>query len=191
MFISSLVLGVIIGMLTKKDIRTLTKLPIKAIYLPFIAFGSQYCLDVIAASQFGGLQDWLGIVHSASYLLLFWWIYLNRSLSGIWWIAGGTLLNFLVIIANQGFMPVDPGRLPEEVRLNLLNGLNGTHRLLSADSALYFLADIFYLSWPFQELDSIGDVLLAAGAGIVLFRGMQNQPNSPDEAYHLETGSQE
>lgn len=173
MLVSAIVLGLICGLLFKKDIRTLSQIPLRALYLPVLAFGIQFLLDFLAASQYSWLQDWWGVIHSGSYLFLFWWIYLNRRLPGMWWIGGGTLLNFLVIIANEGFMPVHPGPLPEEVRMTLLKGFNGTHRLLRADSVLYFLADIIYLPWPFRELNSIGDVLLAAGSGWLIFRGMQ------------------
>lgn len=183
MLVSAIVLGIICGLLFKKDIRTLSQLPVRAIYLPVLAFGIQFLLDFLAARQYSWLQDWWGVIHSGSYLFLFWWVYLNRNLPGMWWIGGGTLLNFLAIIANRGFMPVHPGPLPEEVRMTLLKGFNGTHRLLRADSVLDFLADIIYLPWPFRELNSIGDVLLAAGAGWLIFRGMQKSTR-PVGTYH-------
>lgn len=182
MLISALILGLVIGLLAKKDIRNLGQLQVRAIYLPIFTFIIQFVLDLMAARQLGWFQYWWGIIHSFSYLFLFLWVYLNRSLPGIWWIGGGTLLNFLVIISNKGFMPVHPGHLPEEVRVTLMNGFNGTHTLLRADSAFNFLADIFYLPWPFKEMDSIGDVLLAAGAGWMIFQGMQ-KPTGEDRVY--------
>jgi hypothetical protein len=98
-----------------------------------------------------------------SYLPLLLFVWLNRDLAGIWIAGLGILMNFTVILANQG-MPV------LEAAAEIAGGsgdlvLTAKHVLLTPATRLPFLGDVIPL--PGAVL-SLGDVFLAIGVGSFL-----------------------
>lgn len=85
----------------------------------------------------------------------------NWYRAGMWLVGLGFSLNVLVILANGG-MPVDPDAI------RVMGGdptgavLVGKHHLMSATTALPWLADVIPLP-PIDLIVSIGDIVLVAG----------------------------
>ena len=111
--------------------------------------------------------------HVGPYLLLLFGLALNRHR----WefrIAGlGVLLNFLVIAANAGSMPVDPGLARRAGNAELVRLLESPHYVshmpLTERTRLKPLADVLPLPMVFPRPrffspGSIGDVLITVGA---------------------------
>ena len=108
-----------------------------------------------------------------TYLTLFGFIAVNMRLPWLRIIALGVALNFVVIVANGGLMPVSPETLSEiapEYSATVLDGNpvpNSKDILLEKrETALWWLSDIFTLprflsSWKIAF--SAGDVVIIMG----------------------------
>ncbi len=80
----------------------------------------------------------------------------------------GTLFNFLAIAANGFKMPVYVSELLTDIeakRMFLASGKDLVHTLLTEETRLKFLCDIFTLHppYPFSKTISVGDIFLLSG----------------------------
>ncbi len=108
-----------------------------------------------------------------SYLLIILGLALNRHRWELRVVGVGVLLNFLVIAANGGSMPVDRGlaeRAGNAAMVRLLDVPNYVnHRPLTAKTRLKPLADVLPLPMlcprpRFFSPGSVGDILITVGA---------------------------
>nr|MDA8189332.1 DUF5317 family protein [Dehalococcoidales bacterium] len=95
----------------------------------------------------------------------------------------GLLLNFLVIVANGGYMPASYERLQSlgldaEIQLLRENGHYGKDVLSAPETRLAFLGDNFSIDTPAtrKKLFSVGDVFIATGAFILVSEAMVWRP---------------
>lgn len=100
----------------------------------------------------------------ASFIPLLAVVWLNKDQQGLWLAGIGVLMNFTVILLNEG-MPV----LAEAIELSGgtfdPTSLDGKHVVLDDSTSLPFLADII----PFPgSVISLGDVFLAIGLGVFI-----------------------
>jgi len=109
----------------------------------------------------------------AAYALLCAGLLVNRHLWGMRIAAAGVALNFLVIAANGGSMPVDRELAVRAGNTGLVQLLDSrayiTHKPISAQTRLRLLADILPLPLiiprpRFFSPGSIGDILVTGGA---------------------------
>lgn len=113
-----------------------------------------------------------GLLSSQILLLFFCW--LNRRLSGIWLLAFGLILNLLVMLVNGGFMPVSPAtashiappEIVETIPLGSRLGYTKDVLLMPAQTHLEPLSDRFLLrdNSRYNAVFSLGDILIALGA---------------------------
>ncbi len=130
-------------------------------------------LKAAVYSTFGmqllGSGLWSRIGHLIVTLVLLAVIWANRDLPGFWIAGLGILLNFLVILANGGSMPVSIAgaeRLGLPTDPALFHQQYGAANILQSEGArLWFLGDII-VSPPFlpAKVISVGDAVLAIGA---------------------------
>jgi hypothetical protein len=94
----------------------------------------------------------------------------NVTIPGMAIVALGATSNLLAIVANGGYMPVDPAALAAIGG----GGPGYSNSSVVADPALRPLTDIFALpAWiPFNNVFSIGDVLLGIGIGATIVAAM-------------------
>lgn len=123
-------------------------------------------LQVLSAS----LPVWTAAaLHLASYVLALIFIWSNRRTPGLALAGLGGSANFVAISANGGVMPASASATSAAgiVPSNTFENSTVVH-----DARLPFLGDIF--AWPeplpFANVFSIGDVLLVAGAALLLYR---------------------
>ena len=115
----------------------------------------------------------------ASYPVAGVFVAANRRLPGVPLAALGAALNFLAIVANGGVMPASPSAL---ATAGLPQGVPGYRSSTAvADPRLWFLGDVLAIpaSWPFSNVFSVGDVLLALGAVWGLHRVCGSRLASP------------
>jgi hypothetical protein len=120
----------------------------------------------------------VSIVTSQLLLLIFAW--LNRYLPGMWILIAGLVLNMAVMIANGGFMPINPDTAErilgaERIASFELGSRIGYKDILlpATETRLEWLADRFLPPvWlPYQVAFSLGDVFIALGAfGILAYQ---------------------
>jgi hypothetical protein len=171
----AILLGVPTGLLVAHWQKRAWVFPLLRVpWLVIFAFLPQLFSFFLPATRMLIPASWVsaGLLVSQVLLLVFCWF--NRHLSGIWLLAIGLTLNFLVIAANHGFMPISPqtaGRLyPQDVvqtiPLGSRFGYGKDILLMPADTHLVWLSDRFLPpeGFPYQAAFSLGDVVIAAGA---------------------------
>ena len=73
-------------------------------------------------------------------------------------------------------MPVRADVIPKDMATALATGHGGTHMLMTVATKLGFLADIFYISLPYQhQLISMGDIIINVGLLILVIMGMKKE----------------
>ena len=102
------------------------------------------------------------------YFALLYVSLLNIKKSFMMLVFFGSLFNFAAIAANGFKMPVHVSELLSDVeakKMFLLSGKDLVHSLLTDESRLKFLCDIFTLHspYPFPKTISVGDVFLLSG----------------------------
>lgn len=148
---------------------------LKYLWLIFAAFLPQYVAFYLSGDR-QNISAFL-LPFSQALLLIFAW--LNRQLFGMMILLLGMALNFTVIAANRGFMPISPQTasylVPQAVLENIQPGERfGTKDILlpPEDTRFEWLADRFLPpAWSaYQVAFSIGDVLIAFGVFLLLTR---------------------
>ncbi|MGE5633354.1 MAG: DUF5317 domain-containing protein [Caulobacteraceae bacterium] len=143
-------------------------------YFFILAFIIEFSAVFMASKGFNFLKNNIIFIHALSYILLFIGIYFNRTIFAFKIIFLGVFLNFLVIMANGGQMPVAADTM---IRIGLTDNLlaiqNGkivTHTIIGGHTALSFLGDIFAFGKPYPrpKIFSIGDVIMAVGVFIYI-----------------------
>ena len=148
---------------------------LKHLWLVFAAFLPQYIVFYVS----GDRQNVSALLLPLSQALLLIFAWLNRQLPGMMILLLGTALNFTVIAANRGFMPISPQTashlVPHAVLENIQPGERfGTKDILlpTEDTRFEWLADRFLPpAWSaYQVAFSFGDVLIAFGVFLLLAR---------------------
>jgi hypothetical protein len=173
LYASAILIAAILALVLGGDLRRLASLEVRR--LPWIVFS--FALPLIAPLCLrAGLDS--RIVPAAltllSYGTLFYGLAANSKIPGIAAIGLGSLANLAAVAANSFRMPVRLDLFEPAVRAQEAARLAGslTHAELGAGTNLSFLADI--IPWRlFAErpsMVSIGDVVIALGAGYLVFR---------------------
>ncbi len=130
-------------------------------------------------------------VMSAALICVF--VYVNRHVAGMPLVALGFALNALVIVAN-GAMPVsqDAADFAQVSTDAAADGTDARHELLTDRTVLSPLADVIpvRLPSPFawgSNVVSAGDVVLAAGIGLLVMAGMR-RPGAGRRARQIARG---
>lgn len=153
---------------------------IRHIWLVFIAFLPQFFAFRLTATRNYFPDEYVPLVLVGSQLVLLIFTALNIAVPGMRVLGAGLALNFLVILANRGMMPISPETVRRLVPPDLPPGLWSVGKrfgvgkdivLEKGDTTLWFLSDTFVLSLSetYRVAFSIGDVLIALGAFWVLW----------------------
>jgi len=147
------------------------------LWLAIVAFLPQFFVTYFERTR-ALAPDWLAalaIVTSQVLLFLFAWF--NRHLPGMLVLIIGLVLNSTVMIANGGFMPINPQTVERIVGEEKIASFESGNRigykdiLLPTDETrLELLADRFLPpdGFPYQVAFSLGDIFIALGAFWIL-----------------------
>lgn len=177
-----LIVAVAISYLRGGRFHHVAAAPLRLTWLLFVGVAVQLGVDVAAGRGWlpdAGLLGWSLLL--LSQLLVIGFLVANRQLPGTWLIAGGLLLNAVVIAANQA-MPVDPAAI-RAIGLEGATVPPGKHTLMTEATRLPWLADIIPVP-PLRSIISVGDLVL--GAGVVplshaLMTPSEEQPDVTDD----------
>ena len=173
MLVESVGSALLISKLQGGKLGNLVNVHIKKWWLFTGAAFIEFSASIIRAREIEPLWRWLDNnvlwLQLASYGLLIAGLLYNRKWKGIRWILIGVVLNFVVIMANGGRMPVEvTGFDPQVYHTSLetlASGKDLTHGMANESTRLLFLADIIHLKkpYPLPKSLSIGDVLMMMG----------------------------
>jgi hypothetical protein len=173
--IATLVAGLAAGYAMGGRLRNVDQMRIRLPWLAIVALGLQFV-------AFSPLRDPLGdagvvAVHLVSYGLLVWFVIVNRQRVGIVVAGAGLLMNFLTIALNGGYMPASRRALKaagEEFSGATANNSTVIHE----GTRLWFLGDVFAIPHGtiLANVFSVGDVLIIAGAAILIASAMRSAP---------------
>lgn len=172
-------------------------------WLVLIAFVPQYVIFFLPATRHLFPTPIVSVILISSLIVLAMFAWLNRNQSGFKLLAGGLLLNLLVIVANGGLMPISPQTierlsLPATYVDNMVQigerfGYSKDIVLPLETTKLWWLSDIFLMPrwlirWlPLDSAFSLGDILIAVG-GILFFwqTGAASQDQNPLRHNHYQ-----
>ncbi|MDG4658354.1 DUF5317 domain-containing protein [Ectobacillus antri] len=173
MVFDGILLSIIIGFLRKGSLKGLADFHVKHGWI----FPVLLLIEVFVFI----MQDKILFVKTLSnyiYILVYivglFFLYINRHHRGFTIILIGVLLNFIVIAANGGRMPVsiEAATVLDPVFVDMLkNGdLYAKHQALTSDTNLGFLGDIIPITDPYpkSQVISIGDVIMNVGIFIFI-----------------------
>jgi hypothetical protein len=105
----------------------------------------------------------LAVVHVATYAAAGWFVWVNRSIPGLWLIALGAASNGITIAVNGGTLPARAGAMASAGLAPKPGEFVNSGTL--AHPHLAYLGDVFAIpaGWPLPNVFSIGDVLIVAG----------------------------
>jgi hypothetical protein len=122
-----------------------------------------------------------------SYMVLILAVWYNKQLKGMNIIILGIILNFAVIIANGGHMPVLLSSLYrvglDDFALILKEGSYVTHTLITEKTLGAFLADVIPLPSPLPDpsVISFGDFLMFCGVFSLIQNAMLKKEQNSEE----------
>ncbi len=183
MLVETLVLAILVSFAAGGRLKGLQELDMTVLWLPVLSVllerGGAAAVNHIGFIQ--GLKDpFTMITELVAYAAISVFIYKNLHIAGMKFILLGTIMNFLVILVNGGYMPVDP-------QLGLKYGFTQSlaalehgrifaHEVVHDQTSLILLSDIIMIPppWPFPKTISIGDVLIDIGAIFLIFKAMKS-----------------
>lgn len=181
MLLDAAVLTIIVGVIAGGRLGRLKDLDLRAPAAFIAAAVLQVVLMVLGARQAAMLAALGPTLHLASFVLLLGGLWLNRHLPGVRLVGLGAFLNFLVIAANDGSMPVDRGlaeRAGNDALVELLDSPDYTmHEPATEATRLRPLADVLPLPMlvprpRFFSPGSAGDIFVTIGACWLILHGL-------------------
>ncbi len=177
-----MILAVLVGFLFKGRLQNLSSNPLHGALLILAGlilrnFPTVFRLPFLSGSA-GAAAQFAPVLFLVSYVLLVIGISMNLSRWPMIPILAGTLMNFAVVLANGGFMPVSGASLLyagyDMSRIPASGVLDMNHILLTAQTRLSFLSDIIAIPrpYPFPQIISVGDVVMCLGMFLFIVIGM-------------------
>jgi uncharacterized protein YebE (UPF0316 family) len=167
MVFDGMIISVILGLLRGGSFRSFSELRLNYGWI-FPALLAVQLIVFITQNNFSWMAAISPYIFIAVYVVGLCFLWMNRDQKGIMLIWIGVLLNFIVMIANGGRMPVslDAAAILDPAFTTFLKeGLYAKHQILTDASVFGFLGDIIPLSHPYprEQVISIGDVIINIG----------------------------
>ncbi|MGI6713185.1 MAG: DUF5317 domain-containing protein [Bacillota bacterium] len=171
MLYEAIFLALGVGLIARGKLSRLAKIQLKNIGLVFISLAIQLGIDV-AAHYIDLIVIYRLFFQGLSYILLFIFLFLNRKVPGVVFLALGFLMNFIVIMFNGGAMPTIVTGIDPEYIKSIKSGEVITYTLISEKTKLRWFADILIQPWPKAKAFSIGDIFISIGIFWLVLRTM-------------------
>jgi hypothetical protein len=178
LLLSVLATAVLVGVMRGGRLGVLGEHPWRARFLPFLAVSLQIVAFLPDESASLGTRTFAAWLHGASYGLVLAFVWANLRAPWMWLIGCGLVANAIVIFANGGFMPVQPGAPGFANAEAAVKGLYNNVALVSQHTRFWLLGDIFETpGWvPLRGAFSIGDLAIGVGGFALVQRLMRTPP---------------
>jgi len=175
---SSILLGLLLALVRRGDLRRLASLHFRWWWLIIGAFLLKFAVVRLSSEGVSWMATVGPALHILVYALVLLPLILNWGLPGMRLVAAGTALNFAVIAANQGRMPVLETTMVLAGKAQTLDrlraGSDAIHTVVTSETTLPWLSDWIPVPFPLASVVSPGDVLLAVG--VILLINTVTQP---------------
>ena len=184
LYVYIIIISIIIGLLRKGKLSSLSQISLKKIELIVLACLIQGGIIFLGSKEIKFVLDYSSYMIIFSYIVLLLAAWYNKNIKGIKIITLGIIFNFIVIVANGGHMPVLLSSLYKvglnDFALVLKEGTYITHTLITEKTLFGFLADVIPLSPPFPDpsVVSAGDFLMFYGVFSLIQNAMMKKHNS-------------
>ena len=135
--LAAIAAGLVTGLLLARWRRHPYQAPdLKHAWLVFVAFMPQFAAFYLPGSRHLFSEFWAAFLLPFSQALLLMFAWLNRRLPGMMILLLGAALNFTVIAANRGFMPISPQTASHLVPQAVLENIQPGERFGTKDILL-------------------------------------------------------
>ncbi len=184
-FVVTAIVSGAIGHIRGGRLDNLSQLSIRWSGLVLIALGLQIVVIYGPGRSDARSYSFAALLLLGSYALLFATVLANWRLPGMLLLGLGAALNFLVILANGGWMPVTAEHLAAAGFISSPTALTSGDRVLyskdvvldSPETNLPWLSDVFMIpkAGLFSAVFSVGDALMMLGLFILIQFGMLHE----------------
>ncbi len=175
-------LGLFAGWLRQGSIKQLKQINIISWPLIILALLIQGLIWIDFNLQDSYLNSIYPLLYTFSFIILLISIIPHRNSAGLLIIGAGILLNLIVIAANGGMMPVDGSALPPDVLQELSAGKKSPfHTPMNEETLFAFLGDRITLFYRPNQLFSLGDLVIGAGAFVFIQQNMHGNVTKVQE----------
>lgn len=185
MLVETVGLPLIIGKLRGGKFKSILNIEVKLWWMITLAGLIEFIASWIRIKEIGNIWQFVNAnifwIHFLSYSLLITVLILNRFQKGFILLLIGTLLNFAVIMANDGRMPVEIESIKHLMSTEVVEAIQAgsdlTHVELTETTNLKILGDIIHLPrpYPFPKSLSIGDLFLIGGLFVLIQKLMLSE----------------
>src|SRR5689334_13423007 len=192
MLITSLGLGLLLGLLAGGQITNLASVRLRLVQLLFLGLALRYTTQFLIESGNHVADEFRLPLFAFGFVLLLTGLWVNRDQPGFALAFVGILLNAVAVTSNGGFMPVwQPSivaaGLPVDETISTFHRIVGiaTQGGVPGDFLAQAgpLGDIIPIPIPFiRNVASVGDVFLAAGLTFFLFSITVRSPAELEQA---------
>jgi len=186
MLSESVVLGILAATIRNGNMRFLKFFNAKYLFLPITAFLFEFICSAIVFRNILGLRLFMNEYYMIAQIIIYAMLFifccfnLNKRMFAI--ILVGIFLNFAVIAANDGMMPVKvDGALSQGYSLQvdqLEKGLIGGHIPLDEKTTrISMLGDVIDIRppYPFPKTISVGDIVISVGVFLLIFNTKEKE----------------
>lgn len=179
LFVYSVILAVALGLLQKGSIKSLNNIKLKNSFLVLLSIGLQLIIFNQYWQKYVGEENLTTLLYAVALLFIYIFLLYNLKVPGMKLIALGTLANAIAIFSNGGHMPASLNAFSHAFPAERVNELIRQETyynsvIVNEQTKFPFLCDIFWVpDWlPLANVFSVGDVLICAGAFILIWKTM-------------------
>jgi hypothetical protein len=183
LLIVAAVLGFVIGVVARGDVRRLGDLRLR---WPVVVLVALAIKELGVWGPLAGSRVWAPVLYSVSLaVLIAWAVWHVRRLPGVWLAALGMAMNLAVVLANGGHMPVAPDLAHRGPSQLVEQGYLGQYVLEGPGTRLAYLDDRIQLPGVLGTLlpqaYSLGDLVMSAGLFVVTLLATHVKTGTPRE----------
>lgn len=169
--------GLVAGLIRAR-MKSTAYLPsgLKYLWIILVSFIPQWLVFFLPATRQHISDQWVPFFLIGSQLVLIAFVWLNRRQPGVWVMGLGLVLNLIVIILNNGWMPISPEAL-DQLQVSSSTWQLWQRHGFSKDMVIpingtkaWILSDVFRINFLniYKVAFSFGDILVASGIFVYL-----------------------